>query len=252
MTTKAKSKIKHWLKQKGFEQSAVLGKEILQRELKKKHLKVPSDGELLDFAARNSFTDLEQMYSAIGSGTVSIRNLIGKLYPEEEKEEPSLIRKFIDQARRVSKGIKIDSVENVMFRFAACCQPVPGEKIIGFVTRGRGLTIHRADCRNVADSYDDPERMVNVDWDVDKGQSFLVRLLAIVEDRKNLLKEITEVIAEVDINVRGAEINGGSPSTGRFVVEIQNYVQLERALNKIRKVKGVMSVEREIGGERAG
>ncbi|MEE9553290.1 MAG: bifunctional (p)ppGpp synthetase/guanosine-3',5'-bis(diphosphate) 3'-pyrophosphohydrolase [candidate division Zixibacteria bacterium] len=251
-TTKAKSKIKYWLKQKGFDQSVVLGREILHRELKKKHLKIPSDGELLDFAARNSFTDLEQMYSAIGSGAVSIKNLIGKLFPEEEKEEPSLIRKFIDQARRVSRGIKIDSVDNVMFRFAACCQPVPGEKIVGFVTRGRGLTIHRSDCKNAADIYDNPERMVNVDWDVEKGQSFLVRLLAIVEDRKNLLKEITEVIAEVDVNVRVAEINGGSPATGRFVVEIQNYGQLEKALNKIQKVKGVISVEREVGGERAG
>ncbi len=251
-TTKAKSKIKYWLKQRGYEQSVVLGKEIFQRELKKRHLKSPPDNELLDFAARNSFTDLDQMFSTIGSGAVSALHLIGKLFPDEEKEEPSLIRRFIDQARGVSRGIKIDSVDNIMFRFAACCQPVPGERIIGFVTRGRGLTIHSVDCKNVADIFDDPERMVKVDWDVEKGQSFLVRLLAVLEDRKNLLKEITEVISEADVNVRGAEIIGNSaPAMGRFVVEIQNYGQLEKALGKIARVKGVMSVEREIGGDRS-
>jgi len=250
-TTKAKAKIKYWLKQRGYEQSVILGKEILERELKKKRLKMPPDSELQDLAARSSFTDSEQMFSAIGSGSVSAQHLIAKLYPVEEKEEPSLIRKFIDQARGVSKGVKIDSVDNVMFRFAACCQPVPGEKIVGFVTRGRGLTIHRVDCRNVADIYDNPDRMMNVDWDVAKGQSFLVRLYALVEDRKNLLKEITEIISEADVNVRGGEISvGTTPAIGRFVVEIQNYGQLEKVLDKIRKVKGVLSAEREVGGEK--
>jgi len=250
-TTKAKAKIKHWLKQRGYEQSIILGKEILERELKKRRLKTPPELELQDLAARNSFSDLEQMYSAVGSGTISAVNLIGKLFPSEEKEETSIIRKFIDQARGISRGVKIDSVENVMFRFASCCQPVPGEKIVGFVTRGRGLTIHRVDCRNVADIFDDPERMVNVDWDVEKGESFLVRLYALVEDRKNLLKEITEAIAEADVNVRGGEISAGTlPATGHFVVEIQNYGQLEKALDRMRKVDGVLSAEREIGGDR--
>jgi GTP pyrophosphokinase len=223
---------------------------MLEKELKKKRLKMPSESELQDLAARASFTDTEQMLSAIGSGTISALNLIGKLVPPEEKEEePSIIRKFIDQARGVSRGVKIDSVENVMFRFAACCQPVPGEKIVGFVTRGRGLTIHRADCNNAADIYDDPERVINVDWDVEKGQSFLVRLYALVEDRKNLLKEITEAVAEADVNVRGGEISvETTPATGHFVVEIQNYGQLEKALDRIRKVQGVLSAEREIGG----
>lgn len=250
-TTKAKAKIKYWLKQRGFEQSVMLGKEILERELKKKRLKMPPETELQDLAARNSFTDPEQMFSAIGSGTISALHLIAKLFPAEEKEEPSLIRKFIDQARGVSRGIKIDSLDNVMFRFASCCQPVPGEKIVGFVTRGRGLTIHRADCRNAADIFDNPERLVNVDWDVEKGQSFLVRLYALVEDRKNLLKEITETISEADVNVRGGEISvGTTPATGHFVVEIQNYGQLERVLDRIKKVKGVLSAEREVGGDK--
>ena len=139
-----------------------------------------------------------------------------------------------------------------MFRFASCCQPVPGEKIIGYVTRGRGLSIHKADCTNAAAIFQEPERMVDVEWDVEKGQSFLVRLHALVEDRKNLLKEITEAIAEADVNVRGGEISTGTwPATGRFVVEIQNYGQLARVLTKMKKVDGVISVERESGGDQS-
>ncbi len=135
---------------------------------------------------------------------------------------------------------------NLMYRFASCCQPVPGEKIVGFVTRGRGLSIHRADCQNAAAIYEEPERRVDVEWDVEKGQSFLVRLYALVEDRKNLLKDITEAVADADINVRGGEITiGQSPAVGHFIVEIQNHGQLSKAISKMKKVKGVLSVDRE-------
>jgi GTP pyrophosphokinase len=168
------------------------------------------------------------------------------MQPPQERGEPSLVKRFIDQARGVSKGIRVAGVGNLMYRFASCCQPVPGEKIVGFVTRGRGLSIHRADCQNAAAVYEEPERRVDVEWDVDKGQSFLVRLYTLVDDRKNLLKDITEAIAEVDVNVRGGEIAAGqSPAVGHFVLEIQNYGQLSRAITKIKNVNGVLSVDRE-------
>ncbi len=245
-TTRAKTKIKHWLKQKGFEQSVSLGKEMFDRELKRRRLSALSENEMMDLAAMDGFTNVEQMLSAIGSGSASLQTIINKLAPPPEKSEPSFVKRFIDQARGVSKGVRVAGVGNLMYRFASCCQPVPGEKIIGFVTRGRGLSIHRADCRNAAAVLEEPERRVDVEWDVEKGQSFLVRLYALVNDRKNLLKDITEAIADVDINVRGGEITvGQSPAIGHFIVEIQNYGQLSRALAKIRKVEGVISVDRE-------
>jgi GTP pyrophosphokinase len=245
-TTRAITKIKHWLKQRGFEQSVNLGKEMFEREFKKRRMVHLADNEMLDLASMNGFTNLEQMYSAVGSGSSSLQTIMNKIAPQQEKEEPSLVKRFIDQARGVSKGIRVAGMGNLMYRFASCCQPVPGEKIVGFVTRGRGLSIHRADCQNAAAIFEEPERQVDVEWDVDKGQSFLVRLYALVEDRKNLLKDITDAIAEIDVNVRGGEISSGqSPAIGHFVVEIQNYNQLSRAIQKMRKVHGVLSVERE-------
>ena len=252
-TTRAKAKIKHWLKQKGFEQSIALGNEMFDRELKKHRLASLSESELSDLAAMNGFTNADQMFSSIGSGSISMQAIMNKLAPQEEKTEPSLVKRFLDQARGTSKGVRVAGLGNLMYRFASCCQPVPGEKIVGFVTRGRGLTIHRADCQNAAAIYEEPERRVEVEWDVEKGQSFFVRLHTLVEDRKNLLKDITEAIANVDINVRGGEITPGlSPAVGHIVVEIQNYGQLAKAIDKIKKVKGVLSVEREGTSEQKG
>lgn len=250
-TPRAKSKIKRWLRQKGHEQSVSLGREMLERELKKSRIPMPPESELADLAAMVGQTNVEQMLAALGSGIISIQTLLNRLKPSEEKdEEPTLVRRFIDHARGASKGIRISGVGNLMFRFASCCQPVPGEKIIGYVTRGRGLTIHRADCKNVAEIYNEPERKMDVEWDVKKGESFLVRLQIVVDDRKNIIKEITEAVSDADVDVRGAEIQRGlSPVVGWIVVEVQNYGQLTKVMDKVKKLKGVASVIRDSGGE---
>jgi len=250
-TARAKSKIKRWLKIKGYEQAVSLGREMLERELKRKRINMPTESELSDLAAMMGQTNTEQMFAALGSGSVSVHTLLNKLKPAEEKEEePTLVRRFIDHARGASKGIRVRGVGNLMFRFASCCQPVPGEKIVGYVTRGRGLTIHRADCKNIAGIFNEPERKMDVEWDVRKGEAFLVRLQIVVEDRKNIIKEITEAVSDTDVDVRGAEISRGpSPVVGWIVVEVQNYGQLSRVMEKVKKVKGVVNVIRDSGGE---
>lgn len=250
-TARARSKIKRWLKIMGHEQAVSLGKQMLERELKRKRMNLPTESELSDLAAMVGHTNTEQMMEALGSGSLSIQTLLKKISPAEEKEEePTLVRRFIDHARGVSRGIKVSGLDSLMFRFASCCQPVPGEKIVGYVTRGRGLTIHRADCKNVAEIYNEPERMIDVEWDVKKGEAFLVKLQIVVEFRKNIIKEITEAISETDVDVRGAEISRGpSPVVGWIVVEVQNYGQLSKVMDKVKKLEGVIDVIREGGSE---
>jgi GTP pyrophosphokinase len=249
-TSRARSKIKRWLKQQGFEQSVSLGKEILERELKRVRLAMPGDQELNDVAQSLGFVSVEALIAAIGVGTVSAQQIITKISPEEQPEEKkSLVKRFIDTARG-GRGIKIQGMGNMMFRFAGCCQPVPGEQIIGFITRGRGITIHRADCSTALELSQNPERIIDVEWDVDRDQAFIVRLDILLEDRKNMLRDITEAISEADANVRGAEISGkGGPVTGAFVIEVKNLNHLNKVMRRVEKVKGVISIERAKGAD---
>jgi GTP pyrophosphokinase len=137
-----------------------------------------------------------------------------------------------------------------MFHFAGCCQPIPGEEIIGYITRGRGVTIHRIDCPAAQELIKQPERTVPVTWDVSKDQTFVVRLEVNVTPRRNILAEITESITDANTIVRGADIFiYDTNSTGYIVVEVNNLGQLERVLERIRKVKGVISVKRAMGGD---
>jgi GTP pyrophosphokinase len=140
---------------------------------------------------------------------------------------------------------------DMMFRFGYCCQPVPGERIVGFVTRGRGVSIHRSDCPNALQMLTEEDRKVEVTWDVAKDQSFLVKLDILVQDRKNILRDITQAISDADTNVRAAEIKGRETTpTGSFIIEVKNVSHLNKTLKKIRRVKGVIDVGRSKGMER--
>jgi GTP diphosphokinase / guanosine-3',5'-bis(diphosphate) 3'-diphosphatase len=249
-TAKARSRIKQWLKQKGYEQGMVLGKEIFEKELKRQHLQLPPEEELIDLAMSLNYSSLSAMFYALGSGGISMHQILGKLAPEKKEIKESLVEKLIHKAKGVGKGIKVQGEGNMMFRFAQCCQPLPGEKIVGFVTRGRGVSIHRADCVNILQMMGNSERQVEVEWDVGKDESFVVRLELVLEDRKNMLRDITEAIADTDANVRGAEIKSGETmAMGDFLIEIRNLNHLNRTIKRIKEVKGVVAVKRAEGVE---
>jgi GTP pyrophosphokinase len=252
-TSRARSKIKHWLRQKRYEESVVLGREILERELKKHSVKMPSEPDLADLAMRLNFRDSGTMFFGIGNGSYSFQHILSKLIPPEKQKEirPSIIQRFVDKTIGGGGGIRVGGMGNMMFRFAQCCQPVPGEAIMGFVTRGRGVSIHRVDCPNALQMLTEDERKVEVEWDVGKDQSFMVKLDVMVQDRKNILRDITQAIADTDTNVRGAEIKGGeTTSIGNFIIEVKNISHLNKTLKKIKNVKGVIQVERAKGSER--
>lgn len=249
-TSKARSKIRRFLKLKGYEQSVVLGKEMLEKALRKKSVKFPSEDELTDCGQALGFDTVEALHAGLGQGDVSVESLMSKLFPTvEEAPRESIVKRFLDRARG-TKGVRIQDLDNLMFRFAQCCQPVPGERIIGFVTRGRGISIHRADCPVALRMSDEKERMVDVEWDVGKDDEFLVRIEMIVDDRKNMLRDVLESIASEDVNIRDAEMKTQEGTAhGKLVLEIRNLKQLQRVVDRIKRTKGVISVWRSQGGE---
>jgi GTP pyrophosphokinase len=247
-TSRARSKIRRWLKQKGYEDSVKLGREVLEKEFKKNNIKILSEQEMNDLANSLNFSNVELMYAALGSGDVSIKQVLTRLLPSEE-EKVGIVKKVLGKTRDRT-GIKIQGMGNLMFRFAQCCQPLPGEEIVGFITKGRGVSIHRDDCPNALNMMGENDRRVDVEWDVQKDQSFLVRLEIMVEDRKGLLHDITKAIADADTNIKGAEIKPSEPPIyGTLIIEVKNLRHLNRTIKKIKRVKGVITVERAKGME---
>ncbi|KAA3616274.1 MAG: bifunctional (p)ppGpp synthetase/guanosine-3',5'-bis(diphosphate) 3'-pyrophosphohydrolase [Calditrichaeota bacterium] len=245
-TSKARSKIKRWLRESLFDESLKLGEELLHKKLKKYNLKY-DDKSIQDISLSYGFEDIRQFFAALGSGDISMQSLRKKIVPEEKDAIPddSLLQKFISRARRSAKGVRIQGIDNLLFTFAKCCQPIPGDNIIGFISRGNGVMIHRTDCKNLTYLMESPERKIDVEWDVDKDKHFIARIRILAEDRKDYLRDISETISVANTNI--ISINMKSEDhvvNSNLIIEVRNLSHLTMVIKKINKVKGVISVER--------
>jgi GTP pyrophosphokinase len=245
-TTKAKSKIKKWLRESKFEQSQKLGEEILSRQLKRykiDHRLV----DLKDLALSYGLSDANQLLAAIGRGDISVQSLLAKIVPEKFvtlKDEP-ILKKFLSRARGSANGVRVQGLDNLLIHFAKCCQPVPGDKIFGFTSRGRGVIIHRADCKNIAKLLEEKDRSVDVEWDVPKDKHFLVRLHMLAEDRKNFLRDVTEQISRTETNIVSIDLKTeDSVVNSNLIIEVKNLKHLTKVMGNINKVKGMITIER--------
>jgi GTP pyrophosphokinase len=243
-TASARAKIRKWLKEKQKEDSIPLGKEMIERELKRRKLKA-GDGDLLGCATALGFGDIEQLHAAVGSGSISVRHVVGKLVPKEEKKKLSE-ETIPERAGERSTGVRIQGLSNLMIRFAKCCQPVPGEGITGLVTRGRGISVHSNDCPNVLSDKIPPEARLEVEWDVEVGEKFAVGIRVYGEDRPSLLADIAQSISETDTNIKMADVGAEQhAAAGIFQVEVRDLKHLGEVIRAINRVKGVTRVERE-------
>ncbi|RME02140.1 MAG: bifunctional (p)ppGpp synthetase/guanosine-3',5'-bis(diphosphate) 3'-pyrophosphohydrolase, partial [Calditrichaeota bacterium] len=245
-TSKARNKIKRWLRDSLYEQSLKLGEEIFNKQLKRYHIN-KDQIQLKELALTFGLEDANQLFAAIGRGDISIQSVINKISPEKNllPKDESILKKFISRARGSAKGVRVQGLDNLLFSFAKCCQPVPGDRILGFITRGRGVIIHRADCKNIVKLMEAPERHIDVEWDVEKDRHFVVRLYMLGEDRKNFLRDISESIAQTDTNIVSINMKAeDSIVHSNIIVEVKNLQHLTKVINKISKVKGVITVER--------
>jgi GTP pyrophosphokinase len=251
-TSRARSRIKAWIKNAERVQSITLGKELLDREFRKIARATPplSKLEAVGQAVEHyKVGSDEELYAAIGFGKISPRQVALKLLPPEQAqaiiEEESKGRRV--PVKAAEEGIHIDGVDDILLHFAKCCDPLPGDDIIGFITRGRGVTIHTADCPNVLAFGYDSERQIRVHWDERTKVPHQVKIkVTIGEDRPGLLAEISSAISSTNANIAQAEIRVTEERRGlnTFVLEVFDLKQLQGAMQAIRRVKGVMGVER--------
>ena len=253
-TSRAKAKIRQWFTAEEREKSTTLGKEILEKELRKYDLqqaKLIKSGELAKVANEFSFQGVEDLIAAVGYGKVTANQIIGKLLPQEKMEQQKeelkegRFKHLIQRITRAPKdALLIKGIDNVMVRFAGCCNPVPGDKVVGFITRGRGVTIHTSDCQNALD--DDPHRKVEVEWDSAKEYRYPVRIRIYSEDKKGLLGDISNSISSSEANIKNARVDTteDKKAISTFEVEIRDLNHLKKVIRALERIKGVHRVER--------
>jgi guanosine-3',5'-bis(diphosphate) 3'-pyrophosphohydrolase len=247
-TARARHKIKQWVNHEEETVSLGLGREILAREVRKRRLEMPDDARLAKAAATLSLADGRGLEIAVGRGDVNIGQVIKALYPDlasDEIQEPkaTVFGRVIDRIR-LGRGIKIQGVDGLMVRYAQCCQPVPGDSVVGYVTQGRGISIHRSDCPNLL-TLAAEQRRVDIDWQETAGEAFAVRLAVTGEDRRGLYADIMEAVSQTGTNIRGADLHTKDGSVfGTIFVEVDNLPHLGKVLKAVRKVKGVTDIER--------
>jgi GTP pyrophosphokinase len=245
-TSKARSKIKRWLKDSFYEQSLKLGEEIVTKHFKRYGIK-KEDVDLDEIAQILNFQNSEQLLASVGRGDTSIQTVISRIAPDKniDIKDFSLIKKFISKARGAAKGVRVQGIDNLMISFGRCCQPLPGDRILGFITRGRGIVVHRYDCKNILNLIEDPERKIDVEWDVDKDKHFFVQLHLLGEDRKHFLRDVSDSISQTDTNIVSVDMKAqDSIVHSNIILEVRNLQHLTRVINKINQVKGVINVER--------
>jgi GTP pyrophosphokinase len=247
-TARARHKIKAWIRHQEDQEAEALGHELLGRECKRRRLVVPEPGQLARAAESLGLADGRLLEIALGRGDVTIVQVIRAIYPQVpaddlKDEPPSVIGRVIDRIR-LGSGIRIQGLSGLMVRYAQCCQPVPGDAVVGYVTQGRGISIHRADCPNLL-TLSGEGRRVEIDWQESKGEAFAVRLAVSGEDRRGLYADVMQAISQSGTNVKAAELSTRDGTVfSTIVVEVDNRAHLAKVIKAVRKVKGITDVER--------
>ncbi len=246
-TSKARTKIRHWIKTQQRARSVELGRDMCDREFRKhgkSFSKALKAGEVDAVASRFGMNKAEEVLEAVGYGKVSARQVLSRVYPDlepvQEAEEPRRPRK----TDRKPEGIVIQGVGDAMVRFARCCNPVPGDPVIGFITRGHGMTVHTANCANARRL--DPQRKIEVEWGGGEGGAHPVKIRVSCDDRKGILATLTALLAQFDVNVVRADVRTWLPGQAecRFEIQVENLDRLQRILSALQGVKGVHQVQR--------
>lgn len=258
-TSEARSKIRAWFKRERREENIIEGKMELERELKRSYIRLDEEQyqDLIEKLCRRYNHDENDLYAAIGYGGINLQKIMPRLKEDYVKmikndaPEPAdiLLDKMEDSKKKLSGDVIVEGIDNCLVKFAQCCSPLPGDDIIGFVTRGHGVSVHKRDCVNVINSIDDPEqsgRWISVRWTGDVAKNYSCTLDIIARDRDALFADISMALANQRVPIH--EISARQLKNGNAIVvatiSTQGVEHLKNIIYKLGKVNGVISVER--------
>ena len=255
-TSRARSKIRHWLNTEQKREAQAIGRRLLERELKKLRLsprRVLDTEQVKEYLESEGLSRIEDLFQRIGYGKVPVKRAVRRIVGEEEVAEKlpevGAFRRAVDRLLPGGGPVTVKGASDLMATLAKCCDPVPGERLVGYVTRGRGISVHAETCPNINNLNFDPERLIEVDWARQVETVHPVSLAIETEDHAGMLAKLTEVIAKESSNIRQfeAETDAGLGIIG-VVVEVRNRKHLDRLCRGIGSIDGVLQVSRRIGG----
>jgi GTP diphosphokinase / guanosine-3',5'-bis(diphosphate) 3'-diphosphatase len=253
VTSRARNKIKHFIHSEEKERSVELGRKLFDKEARRYGLNLKNLTEpetMTRVLSEYGMGKAEELYAALGYGKLSPKNVLAKFVPQEQLKEPAPEGGIASVVRRVlgtgDDKITVHGIDDLMVFRARCCNPIRGEKIVGYITRGKGVSVHSATCSNVLNLLYDPERRIPVEWDKGAdGTPYTVRLTVHVEDRKGILADVSSKIAGVNTNIRNIEATVDD-QMGRIdmTVEISDVKHLQKVIKSLKGIAGVVDVER--------
>jgi GTP pyrophosphokinase len=259
-TSRARSKIRQWLNTQQKRTAEEIGRRLLEQELKKARLQLKAvlrSTEMKEILAADGLKRVEDLYSRIGFGKAPVKSVVRRLQGPEavEKEEQGRLRKAVGKLLSIEgAAIRVHGEGDLLASIAQCCTPVPGEPIVGFVTRGRGISVHSEDCANVRNLLYHPEREIDVEWADPRGVVYPVVLRIETEDQPGVLARLTETISKNDANIKSFEAGstGGGRAAIEVVVEVRDQRQLARLRETLEALPHVIQVTRQRGARRPG
>ncbi|MGI5911631.1 MAG: RelA/SpoT family protein [Syntrophomonadaceae bacterium] len=259
-TSSAKSRIKHWFKKEKRQENIIKGHDLLEKELKKKHLSPKEflkEERLQELAKRFSFLSVDDLYAALGDGVISVNQVLTRLkemfFPEAQVEDildiPAKTKSSVTE--HDSTALRIKGVDGVAFRLAHCCNPLPGDCVRGYITRGRGVSVHRMDCPNLQNYLShEKDRIIEVEWADNKG-TYIVELEVKAFDRPRLTTDVMIVIADTRIQINSvfSRVTKNNLAVMNFKLEIKDITQLQAVIQRIQQIQDILEVRRTVPGE---
>ena len=255
---RARNKIRQWFSRERREDALEMGRDLLQRTLRRHSLpavRLTSDAFMSQVAADLKYPSLEALYVAVGEGHVSPQSIVSRLTrlvseeADEEAEEIPAARP-VRLARPPTQAVVVQGRSDVWVKLARCCTPVPGDQIMGFITRGQGVSVHRTDCPNVKELVKEPDRLIEVSWTPGRQTSFAVSIQVEALDRRKLLQDVATVLGDQHVNIIAASSNTGRDrvATLRFTFELADIAHLSSILSAVKRVDGVFDANRVVPG----
>ncbi len=246
VTPRARSRIKQWIRVEERNQGVELGTKLIEEELRRNGMTmaVLKTEKMQEILKALSYQNVEDVLLAIGYGKLSVHQLVNRL--TDEKHEETLITKVVKPPREGKSVISIKGIDNVLYHVGRCCYPVPGDKIVGFITKGKGVTIHRTECSNLERTAVDTERLIGVEWSQQEDITTSAKLFVECVDRPGMLANMSALISAVNVNISSLKVSPthDKRSLMELILEIRSRQQLNTIVNKISQLDGVLSVNR--------